>query len=428
MAPILLETAGVVRLNQPTIHRLPSGLTLIAEQMPVEAVTLDIWAKVGSASEPDEINGMAHFLEHMLFKGTRNLKGGEFERRVEERGAVMNAATSQDYTHYYITCAPKDFAELAPLQLDIALNPALPGPEFAQERHVVLEEIRRAEDDPRRRTYARTIEATFDRLPYRRPVLGPTSVIEQMRVEEMREFYQSWYSPQNITAVAVGNLPAEEMIAILMEHLPTDFLERPNQKQRPILPPEPVFTERKAVHHVDSTLQQARLMMTWRVPGLRYLEDTYALDVLASILSHGRTSRLIRDLREERSLVTSISASNASYWGQGTFSVSARLPVENLEKVEAAIAEHLRALHSSPVTAAEISRVRTQVANRFVFANERPADRAGLYGYYNSLMGDLNAAFDYPTKIQRLSPEDLQIAAERYLSPEAYCVVTITPE
>lgn len=104
-------------LNAPTLHRLPNGLTIVAEQMPVEAVNLNIWLNVGSAVESDDINGMAHFLEHMIFKGTAQLQSGEFERRIEQRGAVTNAATSQDYTHYYITTAPKDFAAQSPYSL-----------------------------------------------------------------------------------------------------------------------------------------------------------------------------------------------------------------------------------------------------------------------------------------------------------------------
>ena len=112
-------------LNAPTIRQLPNGLTIIAEHLPVEAVNLNIWLNVGSALESESINGMAHFLEHMVFKGTPKLPSGEFERLVEQQGAVMNAATSQDYTHFYITTAPKDFAKLAPLQWEVLLNPSI---------------------------------------------------------------------------------------------------------------------------------------------------------------------------------------------------------------------------------------------------------------------------------------------------------------
>lgn len=135
-------------LVSPTIRRLPNGLTIIAEQMPLEVVNLSLWLRVGSAVESDAINGMAHFLEHMIFKGTTHLPCGEFERRIEARGAITNAATSQDYTHYYITTAPQDFAALAPLQIQLVMNPRLSAEDFERERPVILEEIRRSDDTP----------------------------------------------------------------------------------------------------------------------------------------------------------------------------------------------------------------------------------------------------------------------------------------
>ena len=205
------------KLNAPIIRQLNNGLTIVAEQMPVEAVNLNVWINVGSAKESDEINGMAHFLEHMVFKGTPNLEIGEFEQLIEERGAVTNAATSQDYTHYYITTAPKDFAELAPLQLDVVLNPSLDNEAFEREKLVVLEEIRRSEDSPHRRTFYRSMETCFETLPYRRPVLGPASVIENLRSPQMRDFHGAWYQPQSMTAAVVGNLPVEELIEIVTQ-------------------------------------------------------------------------------------------------------------------------------------------------------------------------------------------------------------------
>ena len=123
--PSISTTLSSSRRNAPTIHRLANGLTIVAEQIPVEAVNLSLWLGVGSAIETNEINGIAHFLEHMIFKGTTRLESGEFEKRIEQRGAATNAATSQDYTHYYITTAPQDFAELAPLQVEVVLNAAI---------------------------------------------------------------------------------------------------------------------------------------------------------------------------------------------------------------------------------------------------------------------------------------------------------------
>ncbi|BDI17687.1 peptidase M16 [Nostoc cf. commune SO-36] len=416
-------------LNAPTLHQLPNGLTIIAEQMPVEAVNLNLWIKVGSAVESDAINGMAHFLEHMIFKGTEQLASGEFERRIEERGAVTNAATSQDYTHYYITTAPKDFAELAPLQIDVVSNASIPDDAFERERLVVLEEIRRSEDNPQRRTYRRAMETAFDQLPYRRAVLGPESVIAGLKPQQMRDFHANWYQPQSITAVAVGNLPVEELIATVAEgfakaiktqHSPLPIPHSPLNAESP-------FTEIVRREFIDESLQQARLVMVWRVPGMTQLDRTYGLDVLAGILGHGRTSRLVRDLREERGLVSSISVSNMSNELQGIFYISAKCAVENLAVVEDAIAQHIGKLQTELVTESEIARIRQRVANRFIFGNETPSDRSGLYGYYQSLVGDLEPAFNYPGIIQSQDATDLMQAAKEYLSPSAYGVVFVKP-
>jgi predicted Zn-dependent peptidase len=431
MTSTLLKTPP---LNAPTIKKLPNGLTIVAEQMPVEAVNLNIWINVGSALESDDINGMAHFLEHMIFKGTPRLQSGEFERLIEERGAVTNAATSQDYTHYYITTAPKDFAQLAPLQLEVVLNPSIPDDAFERERLVVLEEIRRSDDNPGRRTFRRAIETTFEQLPYRRQVLGPASVIEQLAPQQMRDFHAKWYQPRSMTAVAVGNLPVEDLIEIVAESFNQTQTTSTNRDEPELLvhnpnslKPEPAFQEIVRQEYVDDSLQQARLVMVWRVPGIVQLEETYALDVLAAILGQGRMSRLVRDLREERKLVTHIGVSNMTQRLQGVFYISAHLPEENLVEVEEAIAQHIRRFQTELVAEADIDRIRRQVANRFIFGNEKPSDRTSLYGYYHCQIGDLEPALSYPTRIQSVEPFDIQAAAQQYLSADAYGIVTIKP-
>ncbi|WP_414620001.1 M16 family metallopeptidase [Calothrix sp. CCY 0018] len=418
------------RLNAPKLRQLPNGLTIVVEQMPVEAVNLNLWIDVGSTAESDAINGMAHFLEHMIFKGTKRLASGEFERKIEERGAVTNAATSQDYTHYYVTTAPKDFAKLAPLQIDIVMNACIPDDAFERERMVVLEEIRRSDDNPQRRTFATAMETAFEKLPYRRPVLGPEAVISQLQVQQMRSFHAQNYQPKSVTAVAVGNLPEEELIEIIAEGF-ANVETRDNGKVETqditSLKQEPPFTEIVRKESVDESLQQARLIMLWRVPGLMQLSQTYALDVLSAILGHGRTSRLWRDLREERELVNYISVSNMTNYLQGTFLIAAHCEVENLAATEEAIVQHIRKIQTE-IEESEISRIRKRVANRFIFANERPSDRANLYGYYQTLIGDLEPAFDFPHHIQAQDRETLIQAARTYLSPDAYGVVVMKPK
>lgn len=418
----------------PTIRRLPNGLTIIAEHMPIDAVNLSIWLNIGSKVEHDDINGMAHFLEHMIFKGTPQIDCGEFERLIEERGAVTNAATSQDYTHYYITTAPQDFSTLAPLQVELVMNPSLQNDHFDRERPIILEEIRRAEDSPQRRTFYRSMEMSFETLPYRRPVLGPTGVVEALTAEQMRAFHHTWYQPQNMTAVAVGNLPVDELIRIVEESFDQAITRSNRQHSNPELvqkapssQPEQPFPAIARSEYVDGALQQARLVMGWRVPGMRELAKTYPLDVVASILSRGRTSRLTDDLLERRQLVNSISASNMAFGNQGVFYISARMPIEKLAAAEAAIVEHIQRLHDEPVTAAELTRVQTQVANRYVFGSETPSDRAGLYGYYQAMTGNIAHALDYPACIRQVSADAVRAAVRRYLPLDAYGVVISKP-
>lgn len=418
--------AKLPRLNAPELHHLPNGLTVIAEQMPIDAVSLNLWLDVGSYLEPDAINGMAHFLEHMIFKGTKRLQSGEFERRIEQRGAVTNAATSQDYTHYYLTCAPKDFAELAPLQMDVVLNPLIPDDAFERERLVVLEEIRRSEDNPRRRMFGRMMEMSFSESPYRRQVLGPQSVISQLQPQQMRDFHGHWYQPKSMTAVVVGDLPVEELIDTVVLGF-GNSKQQVNYEEQRVSYLEAPFQKIVRSIYIDETLQQARIALMWRVPGLKDLNQTYALDVLAAILGHGRTSRLVRDLREDKGLVSHIGASNMNFQHQGIFYISAQCPVENIEAVENAIIQHVQALSTSRVSVLELERISSQVAKRFIFANESPSDRAGLYGYYQSLVGALEPAFEYPARIQAQTSTHLMHAAQQYLPSDAYGVVIAKP-
>ena len=418
------------QLNAPTIRQLPNGLTIIAEQMPVAAVNLNVWLNVGSAREPDDINGMAHFLEHMVFKGTPNLKIGEFEQLIEERGAVTNAATSHDYTHYYITTAPKDFKTLAPLQLDVVLNPSLEQEAFEREKLVVLEEIRRSEDNPNRRTFYSAMETCFTSLPYRRRVLGPAEVIANLKAQQMQEFHATWYQPHCMTAAVVGNLPVEELIDIVNDSFEHHHRNKSSSNQIAESwshAAETPFTEIVRQEFTDDNLQQARIVMMWRVPGMIDIQETYALDILAVILGQGRVSRLFRDLREERNLVNQIGVSNMTQTQQGVFYISVKLPTENIVEVENRIREHISTIQTELITEKEINRIRTQVANRFIFANEKPSDRANLYGYYYSQLGDLAPALNYPQRIQAIETSDLQKAAQKYLNPDAYGIVVMKP-
>jgi predicted Zn-dependent peptidase len=426
MTPSLLPP----RLNLPHVEVLPNGLTIIAEQMPVEAISFQIWLRVGSRWEGDEINGTAHFLEHMVFKGTPRLAMGEFERAIECRGAGTNAATSQDYTQFYFTSAPQDFEHLVPLQLDVVLNPTIADGPFERERLVVLEEIRRSQDDPQRRIFQKVVQLAFPGTPYARPVLGQREIIANLQAQQMRDFHAHWYQPPAMTVTVVGNQPVGNLVETVARSFADCYrVKSPSQTLMPppINIPSP-FTKVETTTVVDGSLQQARLILLWRSPGLDQFEQTLPLGVLAVILGRGRVSRLFRELREEKGLVTAIGASNSTQATQGMFYISAQLPAKNIPMVERCILEHIERLQNEPIPEKDLERIRTQVANRFIFGNERPGDRANLYGYYYAQIGDLEPALTYPAQIQALTAADLQKSAQKYLSPTAYGKVIALPE
>ena len=412
-------------VSTPTEYILPNGLKIIAEQVPVDVVNLSIWVGVGSSAESDDINGMAHFLEHMVFKGSDRLGLGEFERAIESHGGNTNAATSQDYTHFYINVAPQDFAKLAPLQLDLVLKASIPDEEFQRERHVVLEEIRRSEDNADRRIYRHISELVYENLPYRRNVLGPVEVISEVTSEQMRSFHRKWYAPQNMTVSVVGNLPVTEMIGVIADYFRGEAIA--DKPAAHTFTPEQPFSAIVRREVVDSSLKQARLSMTWRVAGLNELSETYPLSILANILGGGRTARMVQDLRENRRIVDRISVSNSAMRWQGTFQVFAKLNVEDVAIVEQAIREHIQALHETFVTDEELAKIRIQVSNRFIFGNESPKERAGIYGYYDRIVGSLEPALNYPDLIKSITKEDIQSAVRKYLNPDAYGILIVKP-
>ncbi len=407
----------------PTVQVLPNGITVIAQRLPGATVNFSLWMGCGSQHETDAHNGMAHFLEHMVFKGNERIPLGQFEQRVERVGGMTNAATSQEYTQFWVTTAPQDFPEVAPLLVDLVLAPGLAAAEFQRERQVVLEEIRRAQDVPQRRLMQRVMALAFAGLPYARPVLGSAAVVSQLTPEAMREFHQQWYSPERLTAVVVGDLALEQLLEVVVPCL----VLRQGANPAPSCPfPEAVGPQVYEEELVDE-VQQARLVLAWRVPGLRDFRTVCALDALAMILGQGRTARLVWELRHERGWVTGITVQNMSFVHHGLFWIGVQAPLANLPAVQAVIAEHLARLRQEPIGATELDHLRRRVASRFIFANETPAERAGLYGYYQTVLGDISPGLGYPGTVASLSANFLQQVARTYLTPDRMGQVVMRP-
>ncbi|WP_416666277.1 M16 family metallopeptidase [Egbenema bharatensis] len=427
----------VVLLTDPHANALPvggflahrfqldNGLTLIHQQVPTApVVTVDVWVKAGAIVEPEPWAGMAHFLEHMVFKGTDQLPPGSFDYVIESRGGMTNAATSHDYAHFFINTAAADLPDTLPYLAELLLNAAIPDDEFELERGVVLEEIRQSLDDPDMLGFQALVESAYLRHPYGRPILGHAADLLERSPEEMRQFHRAHYQPENMTVVIVGNVDWELTLDLVHRYF-SAFSPRV-ECPAPRIEPEHPLTEIRRQEFELPDLGLARLMMAWVCPGVDALRSAYGLDLLSVILAGGRTSRLVRELREERQLVQDIGGGFSLQRDSSLFTLTAWLDPAHLDVVEAIIGDRLSELTHTPIVPAELARYKRLLQNDYAFSTETTNQLAGLYGYYNTIaQAELSA--QYPAVIRSFETNELQNLAQQYLSPLRYAVTVMKP-
>ena len=407
------------------IFRLSNGLTVIHQHVPATpVVVVDVWVRAGAIAEPDEWSGMAHFLEHMIFKGTERLPTGVFDSVIESRGGVSNAATSHDYAHFFITTAAQYLEDTLPPLADLLLHASIPDEEFERERDVVLEEIRSCYDNPDWIGFQALGESVYQRHPYGRSILGIEERLLAQTPQQMRHFHATHYQPGNMTVVVVGGVDRESALNLVNQSF-QDF-PLPVECPKFEVEAEPPLTEIRRQELYLPRLEQARLLMAWIGPGVEQLPDAYGLDLLSVLLADGRSSRLVRELREEQQLVQNISSSFSLQRDSSLFTISACLEPQYLEQVEELICDRLLQLQNTPVSQAELSRCQRQLCNDYTFSTEAAGQLAGLYGYYNTI-ATAEVAVTYPHQIQRLKASDLMNLAQQYLSPGHYAVTVVKP-
>ena len=420
----LSESVYQAKFNANTF-RLSNGLTIIHQYLPATPVVVtDIWVRAGAIAEPSQWSGMAHFLEHMIFKGSPNVTVGEFDWLIENTGGVANAATSYDYAHFYLTTAAPHLKSTLPALADILLRANIPDEEFIREREVVIEEICSSYDDPDFLGFQALCQNTYQCHPYRRSILGEKELLLEHTPNQMRCFHRTHYQPENMTVVIVGGIEQEQALALIHDHF-SDF-SVPSECPPVIVEAEPptIAIRRQELHL--PRIEQARLLMAWICPGSQDLSEAITLDLIALILTGGRSSGLVRELREERQLVMDIDCNLSLQKDSSMFTINVWLTTESLEIVENIISDRLYQLHHNLIPAAEITRAKRQLINDYIFSTETPNQLASIYGFYNIVASASDSAL-YPQIISELQPEQLQAIARRYLSPERYAVTVLKP-
>ncbi|HHP7232849.1 MAG TPA: M16 family metallopeptidase [Xenococcaceae cyanobacterium] len=407
------------------IFKLDNGLTVIHQHIPATPVVVsDIWVRAGAIAEPDSWSGMAHFLEHMIFKGSSRVGVGEFDWVVENRGGVTNAATSHDYAHFYLTTAATHVTETIPYLADILLRASIPDDEFIRERDVVLEEIRSSYDDPDWVAFQTLCQTLYQHHPYKRSILGEVDLLMGHTPNMMRCFHRTHYQPENMTVVLVGGIEQESALSIVNQAF-AEFSLRSECPPHQINAEPPLVGIRREELRL-ARIEHGRLLMGWSCPGADNLEAAIGLDLLAVILAGGRCSRLVQELRETKHLVLDICSDFSWQKDSSLFTITAWLEAKDIELVEKIIGDRLYELQTTPITAIELNRAKKLLLNDYIFSTETPAQLAGIYGYYNTI-ASIEDCVLYPQIVSSLSSSQLQRFANLYLSPERYASVRLKP-
>ncbi|WP_250566010.1 M16 family metallopeptidase [Adonisia turfae] len=408
-----------------SIVQLDSGLTVIHQEIAATpVVVVDVWIRAGARCEPDTWTGMAHFLEHMVFKGTEQILPGMFDAAIESRGGLANAATSHDYAHFYMTVAANDLAHALPYLSDLLLHAAIPADEFVRERHVVIEEIHQSWDDPDWIGFQTLSEMIYGNHPYGRSVLGSPEILQERSPEEMRQFHRTHYQPENMQVVITGGVSLERVLELVQTTFRA-FAQRESCPTAGLMSPPRLLTNPRHTLALPR-LEHGRLIMAWLAPGIEDLESACGLDILATVLAEGRVSRLVRELREDRQWVDEIASSFSVQKDCSLFVLSAWLPPNYIKEVEQVICDRIATLANIPISEAELSRAKRVLCNDYAFSMETPGQLAGLYGYYGTLAKP-ELSLTYPKHIQAYSAEQLMPLAQQYLSPQSCGTLALIP-
>ncbi len=410
--------------------KLKSGQTVIVKKVsdnPI--VTINTWIKTGSINEDDKNSGVAHFLEHLFFKGTQKNPTGTFDRILESKGANTNAGTSKDFTHYYITIPSKDFDLALSLHADMLLNPLIPRKELEKERLVVLEEISKGKDSPTNVMWENLFNLIYasqePKHPYFRPVIGKKEVIETITREEILDFYNKFYTPSNMTTVIVGDVTPEDAL---------EKVERYFALQgEPKAAYEVVYPKIKPLNGILRTssemdVNQVYMVIAFKAPKFKDDKDSYALDVLAAILGDSKSSKLNQMLKEQKHLVYNISASNSSFMDDGLFTFSATLDEKNLKEAESEILEEIKKVQNGEVTLGEVNKAKNMIKTDTYYSRESVSNISDELGYLTTFWGSTAYYDNYLSNIEKVTRDDVIRVAKKYLKTSKYAISTIVPK
>ena len=406
---------------------LKNGLQIVAIPMKngSNVVSTDIFYKVGSRDEKMGKSGIAHMLEHLNFKSTKNLEAGEFDEIVKGFGGVNNASTSFDFTHYYIKSASKNMDKSLDLFADLMQNLTLKDEEFQPERNVVAEERRwRTDNNPMGYLQFRLFNNAYIYHPYHWTPIGFMSDIKNWSIDDIRDFHSTYYQPKNAIIVVAGDIDKEEIFASSQKY----FKDIKNKKEIPskIHTVEPKQDGAKKVTIVkDSAVEM--LAITYHIPNFEH-KDQVALSALSEFFSSGKSSILQKRLVDEKRLVNSVYAYNLELKDPGLFMFMAvaneGIKAKDVEKEILSIIDEVK---KGKITKKDLDKIKINTKADFIFSLESSSSVASLYGSY-FVRDNIKPLFDYEKKVDALNKKDLIKAANKYFTKDNSTTVILKQE
>ncbi|MGA1099457.1 MAG: M16 family metallopeptidase, partial [Candidatus Nanopelagicales bacterium] len=411
----LLEDSSTGSRVQKTL--LPSGLRIITEEVPtVRSATIGYWVGIGSVDETPEVGGAAHFLEHLLFKGTSKRTALEISSEIEAVGGDMNAFTTQEYTCFHAKVLDNSVPLAVDVLSDMLADSKVTPEDTEQERNVVLEEISMHEDEPGELSYDRFSQKLLGDQPIGRPIIGTRETITNMTREQVNGFYQNFYSPQNTVISMAGNFKHEEAVDLVVKTLDKT---RWNTKNEPklIRDKSPLPANGKGVTLVSKDTEQAHLV--WGMKALdRHHPDRFALAVLNAALGGGMSSRLFQEIREKHGLVYTVYSFAHQFTGVGMFGVYAGCMKERVGDVVGLIRQELNKVVQNGITEDELIRGKGQIQGGILLGLEDTNSRMTRIAKAELVMGEYQTVDQAIEKVNAVTLHQTQQLAEQIFTQD----------
>ncbi len=332
---------------------------------------IDLWCKAGSSFENPGEEGLAHFLEHMVFKGSKSLKEGEFDKKIEALGGSSNAATGLDDVHFYVLVPGNDVKTAIDLLLNLSLTPSFEKRPYLIEKEVVLEEIAQHIDQPEEKIFQYLLQNCWSNHPYGKPILGLEETLKSSSPMMMKEFHERQYLAQNLSLGIAGEIPDNLESYIYKSDLTRTKTYKSQNVSSPIIPKLNFCSGRKEIE--VSRLESGRIHMAWALPPARNQRMIIGAEITTSILAEGRNSRLVKHLREDLQIVESIDMEIITLEQGGLFLLEATCLEKNLTSVENEITNVILNLISEMPSKKELDKAKQLVSSSLIFGIELPS-------------------------------------------------------